>query len=248
VLQTKVYEIPVASRTAKGRAIHNFLELPPDERVSAIVSYNPTLKNQNVFLVMVTKDGVIKKTAIQDFANIRRTGIIAVNLKKGDALTGVKVSHGKDHVVLVTAKGQAIRFKESQVRAMGRTASGIRGIKLRGDRVAGFDIMKDGKESVSEARLLVVMANGFGKQTPLREYKVQNRGGSGIRTANVTPKTGQVVAAQIVQDEEEILALSAKGQVIRTKLASVRMTGRAAQGVRIMNVKAGDRLAGVVVI
>jgi DNA gyrase subunit A len=199
---------------------------------------------------MVTKTGIIKKTKIADFANIRRTGIIAIALKKGDALQGVKISSGKDQIIITTEQGQSIRFKESQARAMGRTASGIRAIKLKGkDAVAGFDILKEErKDANKDACLMAVMANGFGKQTPLKEYKVQNRGGSGIRTANVTAKTGALVAARVIDGETEILALSAKGQVIRTELQGVRKTGRSAQGVRIMNLKSGDRLAGVVII
>ena len=254
VFQTKVYEIPAASRTSKGRAIHNFLEFPPNERVLAVVAYrgdpeekNGAGKNKRVGnLMMVTKNGVVKKTPLEDFKNIRRNGIIAISLKKGDALGWVRMTSGKDECVLTTQKGQAIRFKESQVREMGRTAAGIRGIRLRsGDRVAGFATIKEGK---SDGTLLVVSANGFGKRTKLSEYKVQSRGGSGIRTMNVTPKTGQLVAALITIDETEILALSAKGQVIRTNLLSVRLTGRAAQGVRVMNLKPGDRLAGVVIL
>jgi len=248
VLQTKVYEIPVASRTAKGRAIHNFLELPAEEKVSAIVSY-PNAKDEKLesqFLVMVTKKGVIKKTSLADFKNIRRTGIIAISLQKGDALMGVGLSKGKDQIIIATQEGQSIRFKEAQIRKMGRTAAGIRAIRLKAaDTVAGFDIINEAAEG---GNFLVVMQNGFGKQTPLKEYKIQNRGGSGVRTANITSKTGKLIAAQIVSAETEIIALSAKGQVIRTALQSVRKTGRSAQGVRIMNLNANDRLAGVVII
>ena len=217
---------------------------------------------------MVTKGGVIKKTAIEDFKNIRRNGIIAISLKKGDALNWVRLSSGGDQVFLGTKNGQAIRFKESQVRPMSRTAGGIRAIRLKkGDVVAGFDIIKqntdkngqhtdkDGKNSgqllsvsSQHVSVLVVMANGFGKQTPLKEYKLQNRGGSGIKTANITAKTGQLVTAQIITEQTELLALSEKGQIIRTALSEVRKTGRSAQGVRIMNLKSGDKLAGIVVI
>lgn len=250
VFQTKVWEIPAASRTSKGRAIHNFLELPADENISAIVNYKesasaPTSVDKGErYLVMATKNGLIKRTPLKDFENIRRTGIIAIALKKGDALKDVRLSDGKGQVILTTAGAQSIRFKESQVRAMGRNAAGVVGIRLKkGDELAGFDVIKD-----ETGRLLVVMTNGFAKQTPLKEYKLQNRGGAGIRTANVTQKTGRLAAARVVNEETDILALSAKGQVIRTTLESVRATGRAAQGVRIMNLKAGDRLAGVVVI
>ena len=222
--------------------------------MSAVVAYrgdpeekNGAGKNKRVGnLMMVTKKGVVKKTPLEDFKNIRRNGIIAISLKKGDALRWVRMTSGKDECVLTTQKGQAIRFKESQVREMGRTAAGIRGIRLRsGDHVAGFATIKEGK---SDGALLVVAANGFGKRTKLSEYKVQSRGGSGIRTMNVTPKTGLLVAALITSDETEILALSAKGQVIRTALESVRLTGRAAQGVRVMHLKPGDRLAGVIIL
>jgi len=247
VFQTKVYEIPAASRTSKGRAIHNFLELPSNENVSAVVNYSDKREvTGGKFLIMVTKGGVTKKTSIDDFKNIRRNGIIAISLKKGDALKWVRLSSGSDQMILGTKNGQAIRFKESQVRPMSRTAGGIRAIRLKkGDEVAGFDTIKG---EAKEANLLVVMTNGFGKQTPLKEYKLQNRGGSGIKTANITSKTGQLVAAQIITEQTELLALSEKGQIIRTNLSGVRKTGRSAQGVRIMNLKSGDKLAGIVVI
>ena len=265
VFQTKVYEIPASSRTSKGKAIHNFLELPTDENVSAIVSYadkrglktrisaDTTEKNQresashlreSAFLVMVTKNGVIKKTSLDDFLNIRRSGIIAIRLQKGDLLKWVRLSGGKDEIILTTKLGQSIRFKESYARPMGRAAAGVRGIRLKkADEVAGFDVIKE-----VNAKVLVVMANGFAKQTALKEYRLQSRGGSGIKTANITPKTGHIVSAHITTDEEEIFALSAKGQMIRTDLKSVRTTGRSAQGVKIMNLNQGDRLAGTVII
>jgi len=248
VFQTKVYEIPAASRTSKGRAIHNFLEFTPGEQVRAIVTYPEDRKRAGgAFLVMATTNGLIKKTPLGDFTNIRRNGIIAIALKKGDALRWVRLSSGADQLIIVSRDGQSIRFKESQVRSMGRTAAGIRAIRLRrSDHVVGFGVIRS--QAGAAARVLTVMANGFAKQTPLKEYKVQNRGGSGVRTAKTTPKTGTVIAGEIIEDQTEIIALSAKGQVIRTELKSVRMTGRSAQGVRIMNLRQGDRLAGIVVI
>jgi DNA gyrase subunit A len=250
VFQTKVYEIPQATRTSKGRAIQNFLELPADENVNAIVNYSAKGaksegKDGKKYLMMVTKQGVIKKTPLADFENIRRTGIIALSLKKGDQLKWARLTSGAEQAVLATRQGQSIRFDEKQVRPMGRTAAGVRAIKLKkkDDEVAGFDIIKG-----DDGMLLVVMANGFAKQTSLKEYKVQSRGGSGIKTAEVTPKTGAVVSAHVVSGQTEIFALSAKGQMIRTELSTVRTTGRSAQGVHIMNLKAGDRVAGTVVI
>ena len=250
VFQTKVYEIPQATRTSKGKAIQNFLELPADENVSAIVSYSAKGakaegKTGRKYLMMVTKQGVIKKTPLEDFENIRRTGIIALSLKKGDHLKWARLTTGTEQVVLATRQGQSIRFDEKQVRPMGRTAAGVRAIKLKkqNDEVAGFDIIRG-----DDAMLLVVMEHGFAKQTMLKEYKVQSRGGSGIKTAEVTPKTGAVVSAHVVSEEKEIFALSAKGQMIRTEISTVRKTGRSAQGVHIMNLKSGDRVAGTVVI
>ncbi len=244
VFQTKIYEIPQATRTSKGRAIQNFLELPSDEHVNAIVNYS-SKKEPKKYLMMVTKHGIIKKTPLADFENIRRNGIIAMKLKKGDQLKWAKLTTGSDQVVLATRQGQSIRFDEKQARPMGRTAAGVRAIKLKkqNDEVAGFDIIKG-----DDAVLLIVMEHGFAKQTSLKEYKKQARGGSGIKTAEVTPKTGLVISAHIVSGEKEIFALSAKGQMIRTELATVRKTGRSAQGVRIMNLNSGDRLAGTVIV
>jgi DNA gyrase subunit A len=245
VFQTKVYEIPQATRISKGKAIQNFLELPAEEHVSAIVNYSAK-GEQEKYLMMVTKEGHIKKTALGDFANIRRTGIIAIKLQKGDELKWAKLTGGSDEMVLATRQGQSIRFEEKQVRPMGRTAAGVRAIKLKkqNDEVAGFDIIKKGED----AKLVIVMEHGFAKQTPLKEYKSQRRGGSGIKTAQITPKTGPVVSAHVIIDQKEIFALSAKGQMIRTELGTVRLTGRAAQGVRIMNLNAGDRVAGTIVV
>ncbi|TSC96490.1 MAG: DNA gyrase subunit A [Parcubacteria group bacterium Athens0714_26] len=244
VFQTKVYEIPEASRISKGRSIHNFLEIPPEEKISALISYPSEKKSIPGFLVMVTKNGLIKKTPLQDFSNVRRSGIIAIKLKKEDFLQWVMLSSGGDQILLTTAAGQAIRFKESQIRSMGRSASGIRGIRLKkNDKVVSLNIID--KES-QNFKLLTVMANGFGKQTKLSQYKVQGRGGSGIKTAKITSKTGEVVTSQLINQEEEILVLSAKGQIIRTKLNSIREAGRATQGVRIMNLNSGDKIMGVI--
>ncbi|TSC82913.1 MAG: DNA gyrase (subunit A), partial [Parcubacteria group bacterium Gr01-1014_19] len=195
-------------------------------------------------LVMVTKNGMIKKTSLKDFGNVRRTGIISISLKKGDLLKWVKLSSGSDEVIIATSNGQAIRFKESQVRPMGRTAAGVRAIRLKsGDSVSSMDLVN---KNLKNARLLVVMANGFGKQTPVSQYKVQSRGGSGVKTAKITAKTGLLIAGQLVDAEEELLALSAKGQIIRTPLSTIRLASRATQGVRIMTLNSGDKVAGIV--
>jgi len=254
VFQTKVYDIPVGSRTTKGRAIHNFLELSSEEKVSAIVTYKEGSGKEVVgnpkYLVMATKSGLIKRTPLEDFKNIRKSGIIAISLQKGDSLRWVRPSEGADEVVMVTSQGQSIRFKEGQVRSMGRTAAGVRGIRLKSkDEVVGFDVITGkAKEKVSEVNFLVVMERGFAKQTPLSDYRLQNRGGGGVKTAKITPKTGALVAGQIVSEATELLALSKQGQIIRTMLESIRTASRGTQGVRIMNVAEGDTVAGIVLI
>jgi len=244
VFRTKVYEIPEGSRTAKGKPIQNFLEIPNDEAVKALIAYSDKGKGSEGYLVMLTQNGVIKKTELTSFENVRRTGIIAISLKGKDLLKWVKHSSGSDDIIITTSQGQAIRFKESQTRPMGRAASGIRAIRLKAnDVVSSADLIT--KEN-KDARLLVMMANGYGKQTKISEYKTQNRGGSGIRTAKVTAKTGPVVAAQLVTDQEELIAISANGQIIKTTVASVRAAGRSTQGVKVMTLREKDRVAGMI--
>jgi DNA gyrase subunit A len=247
VFQLKAYDVPVGSRTAKGQAVVNFLQLAPEEKVSEVISL--TDWEGYKYLIMVTKHGVIKKVDINAFENVRRSGLIAITLKAGDSLHWVKPSTGEDDIMLVTTKGQSIRFREKGVRAMGRTAAGVRGIKVKnGDAVAGIDLINEGKPSTDE-QLLVIMSNGFGKRTKLREYKIQGRGGSGIKTANVTPKTGAIVTAFVVnakREQEDLVVMSEKGQAIRLALKSVSVLGRATQGVRVMRFKEEkDQVASV---
>lgn len=245
VFKTKVYEIPAGTRTAKGKPVHNFLEIPMEETVNAIIAHPTGSKG---YLVMLTKNGIIKKTPLDAFENVRRTGIIALNLKKGDSLNWVKLSGGKDQIIITTTQGQSIRFKESNVRPMGRTAAGVRGIRLKkNDQVSSMNILpEDEKSKIKNQKLLVVMANGYGKQTPLTQYRIQRRGGSGIKTAKITSKTGLIVSAHVIDEEQELLAISAKGQIIRTQISSVRIASRATQGVRIMTLYPGDKVTGIV--
>ncbi|MDP2631187.1 MAG: DNA gyrase subunit A [Candidatus Uhrbacteria bacterium] len=237
VFKLKVYEIPEATRTSKGQAIVNFLQLAPGEKITA------TMKGRELestkFIVMVTSNGTIKKTDIADFENVRRSGLIAIKLKDGDSLEWAKTSTGGDEIILTTANGMAIRFNEADVRPMGRSASGVRGIKLKAsDVVIGMGIIS--KEEVKKGRfLMVVMEHGYGKRTNVEEYKGQKRGGMGVRTAKVTPKTGKIVAARVTREKDtrDLLVVSSEGQVIRTAVSSVSILGRATQGVRIMRFK-----------
>ena len=199
---------------------------------------------------MVTKKGIIKKTDLEGFENIRRNGIAAINLQKGDELKWVELSSGKDEIILITANGKAIRFKESQLRPMGRTAAGVKAIKMKGnDFVAGLDIIdRSGKGKATNEKLLIITENGFAKQTPLKEYKVQSRGGQGVKTAKITEKTGKIVAAKIIENKEELMALSNKGQIIKTKISDIRTAGRATSGVKVMRLNSGDKVAGAATI
>ncbi|OIO46146.1 MAG: DNA gyrase subunit A [Parcubacteria group bacterium CG1_02_37_51] len=238
VFRLKAYEVPVGSRQAKGQAIVNFLQLAPEEKVTSILSTEDMSTYQ--YLVMVTKHAFIKKVPLEAFANVRRSGLISIKLKEGDVLEWIKPSSGKDNIIVVTAHGQAIRFKEGDVRSMGRGAAGVRGIKLKkDDLVVGMDILDNGKAGADE-QLLVVMANGYGKRTNLSAYKVQHRGGTGIRTAKITTKTGEIIGGFIVNakmEKEDIIIISEKGQVIRLKLKQVNVIGRDTQGVRLMKFK-----------
>jgi len=242
VFQTKVYEIPEGKRTSKGKAIHNFLEIPSDVRVSAIVAYVEK-QEADTYVVMATSKGVVKKVDLTKFSNVRRNGIIALKLGKDDSLKWVKLAGKGDEIILSSESGRAIRFKESDIRSMGRTAGGVRGINLKkDDSVSSFEVVSP-KEGMN---LLVVMSNGYAKQTSLKEYKVQKRGGSGILTAKVTAKTGRLVSSHAIIDQTELLAISKKGQILKTSIKSVRKAGRATQGVRIMRLDKGDELLGTV--
>lgn len=238
VFRLKAYDLPVGSRTSKGQAIVNFLQLAPGEKVSVTLA-NDDLEGAK-YLVMVTSQGTIKKTAIDEFENVRRSGLIAINLHDSDELIWVKPSAGTDDISLVTKNGQSIRFSEEDVRAMGRNAAGVRGIKLKkNDLVVGMDVINPKLADKGQLELFTITENGMGKRTNLKEYKTQGRGGSGIRTAKVTDKTGGVVAAFIssTDDESDLVMISKKGIVVRTPFKSVPSLGRDTQGVRLMRFK-----------
>lgn len=245
VYQLKMYELPEGKRATKGKSVMNFLSLADGEHVTSILPLSKAAKDIDGSILMVTKMGVTKKVAAKSFHDVRRSGIIAISLDSGDELISSAFVGGKDEVVLVTKKGQSIRFKESDIRQMGRTAGGVRGIKLtKGDAVVGASVVaKDEKESA----LLIVTEHGYGKRTPVTEYKVQKRGGGGVKTANVTAKTGPIMAAQVVTPAvEELVIMSQKGQVIRTTIKEISTLGRVTQGVRIMKLRDGDSIASLV--
>ena len=244
--QIKMYEIPEGKRATKGKSIMNFLSLAADEKVTSILPMPKSVKAvEGLSLLMITKNGVGKKVAAKSFHDVRRSGLIALKLRPQDELVSASFVEKGDEAVLVTAKGQSIRFKESDIREMGRGASGVNAMRLgKGDSIVGTGVIR--KSEAANAELLVIMQNGYGKKTKLKEYKTQKRGGSGIKTAKITPKTGNLIAAHIVASpEEEVVAISKKSQVIRTGVNEIASLGRQTQGVRIMKLREGDSIASL---
>jgi len=245
VYQIKMYDIPEGRRATRGKSIMNFLALNGDEKVTSILPMPKDFDKNESSLMLITKNGITKKMSSASFKDVRRSGIIAISLKKGDQLVQALLTEKGDEVMLATTGGQAIRFKEKDIREMGRTAGGVRGIKLKkNDEVIGVGVVK--KDNKAGA-FLTMSANGFGKKTALKEYKVQKRGGSGIKTAKITSKTGKLIVAKVLTgEEEELIAMSKKGQVIRTALKDISTLRRQTQGVTIMRLRAGDNIASLV--
>ena len=261
--QIKMYELPEGKRATKGKSIMNFLSLAADEKVTSILPVPKGAALDASSVAFVTEQGVVKRVAARAFADVRRSGIIAINLKKattakggspdaaaasrGDKLVSANLSAEGDTVSIVTSKGQSIRFDVEDAREMGRTAGGVKGMSVKkGDRVVSAEVIP--ALEAKDASLLVIMSKGYGKRTKMSEYKVQGRGGSGIKTAEVTPKTGEIIGAKVVtgaQNDEEIVVVSKKGQVIRTSVSSISQLSRATQGVRIMKMREGDSIASM---
>lgn len=245
VFQTKGYEVPESSRQSRGKAIANFLQVGQSDIITAVV---PIPKDQKGdYLFMVTASGIVKKVEMDAFSQVRRSGMVAIKLRADDELRWVLSTSGNDQIILVTSGGSAIRFKEKDVRPMGRSASGVLGIRVdKDEKVVGADVIPSGVEK--GLHILAVTENGYGKRSDLKFYKVQKRSGVGIMTAKITPKTGKLVSAHVTSEEnKELVAVSRKGQVIRTTIDGISVLGRATQGVRIMKLEAGDGLASVAV-
>jgi DNA gyrase subunit A len=248
VYQCKMHEIPEGRRATKGKSIMNFLSLTAEEHVTSVLAVRKDEWEGSWSLMMITKNGVAKKSDASAFKDVRRSGLIAITLKDNDSLIAAKFVGDGDEMCLVTYDGQAIRFKEKDVRQMGRTASGVTGMRLKkGDHIVSADVITKGEKGLS---ILVVTENGYGKISPAKEYKTQNRGGSGIKTAKVTNKTGKVVGAAVITDEDkevgELVVMSKKGQVIKLPLTDVPSHGRDTQGVRVMKMREGDAIASIV--
>lgn len=234
----KVYELPEMGRAAKGKSIVNFLQLQPGENIATMICVNEFTDEQK--LVMVTADGTVKKTQLSEYKNFRRGGIIAIKIDEGNELIKTLLTNGEDEIVLVTRSGLSLRFDEGQLRSMGRATRGVSGIKPKGDdRVVGAAIVDN------QATLLVAGEQGVGKRTPFEEYRKQSRGGKGIITMKTTEKTGQVMAALSVREHEEIMLITEKGQMVRMGIDGIRQTGRNAQGVKLVGLRAGDSLQAI---
>ncbi|MBI4341593.1 MAG: DNA gyrase subunit A, partial [Candidatus Omnitrophica bacterium] len=237
----KVYEVPQASRYAKGTAIVNLLSLQQGERFATFVAVKEFTQDQ--FLIMATRQGTIKKTPLDAYSNPRKGGIIAITLEKGDELIEAEITDGKREILLITRQGKAIRFPEEQARQVGRSARGVRGIRLdKKDEVVSMQVVQP------KAELLTVTSLGFGKRSPVEEYRVQSRGGKGIINIKVTERNGEVVGAKTVADQDEIMLISHEGMMVRCPVKDVRSTGRAAQGVRLISIKGKDRVASVAAV
>jgi DNA gyrase subunit A len=234
----KVHELPQAGRLTRGKAIVNILNLSPQEKVTAILSLKDFTKE--MFITFMTKRGTIKKTALEAYSNPRSGGIIAIHLDEGDELISTKLTDGKQHLFIGTKLGKAIHFPENQIREMGRTARGIRGIKLpKQDEVVGMEVV------APYTQILTVTANGYGKRTQASEYRIQNRGGTGIFTVKRTQRTGDVIGIKTVVDEDELMVISNKGKIIRLRAVDIPVQGRSTQGVRLITLEEGERVVAV---
>ncbi|HCE00773.1 MAG TPA: DNA gyrase subunit A, partial [Armatimonadetes bacterium] len=238
VFRLKGYEIPEMGRYAKGTPVINYIAIDSEERVTATISVKDI--QGDGYLVMVTKRGEAKRTPLSAFANIRSNGLIAFDIEEGDELRWALKTRGKDDIILVTRNGLSIRFPEDQLTSRSRTAGGVRAISLEGDdEVVGAEVVRPG------AYLLVVGENGYGKRTELDEYRPQGRGGKGLLTMNVTPKTGPIVGAEVVEDDDRLLVMTVLGKGIRIKVKDVRLVGRIAQGVKLIDLAAGDSVRSI---
>ncbi len=236
VYRLKAYEIPEASRTARGTAIINLLQLMPGERITAVIPINKFEEDQ--YLMMATRKGLVKKTPIQDYANVRKIGLAAISLKEDDELIEVKVTNNKKDIILVTKDGQCIRFKETDVRTTGRVSMGVRGINLMdGDEVVAMQLNSQGYY------LLVVSENGMGKRTCISEFTCQNRGGKGVKCYKITEKTGNVIGAKAVNEENEIMMITTEGIIIRLQCSDISILGRITSGVKLINLSDGVTVA-----
>lgn len=238
VFRLKAYEIPELSRTARGTPIINLIQIEQGETINAVIpveAFEP-----NLYLFFATRAGIVKKTPLDDYSNIRKVGLIAISLREDDDLIGVKLTDGEREIVMGTSEGMSIRFSEQDVRPMGRSATGVKGIQLEdNDKVIDMDVVDPDRD------VLIVTAKGYGKRTPMSEYRTQTRGGKGIKTLNVTDKNGPIVSLKVVRDDEDLMIMTSSGTLIRTSMSGINTMGRITQGVKLINIKDEDFVATV---
>ena len=244
----KVYEIPEGARSSKGRAIQNVIQIEPDDKVRAYINVKSLADAEyvnNNYIIMCTKDGTIKKTKLEAYSRPRQNGVNAIVIREGDQLIEAKLTSGNAEVMIAARDGKAIRFNESTVRPIGRVGAGVRGMSIEdGDEVVGMICVEpDSKQDV-----LVLSENGYGKRTDLDEYRITNRGGKGVKTINITEKTGKLISIQAVTDDNDLMIINRSGLTIRTAVSQIRLAGRATQGVRIINLREGDAIASVMAV
>lgn len=238
VFRLKAYEIPELGRAARGTPIINMIQIEQGEMISAVIPVKEFSQGYNLFFA--TKQGIVKKTPLAEYSNIRKVGLIAITIREDDELIGVRLTDGKQEIVMGTALGMSIRFSEADVRSMGRSATGVRGISVsESDSVIDMDVVDESHD------VLIVTAKGYGKRTPMSEYRIQSRGGKGIKTLNVTEKNGPIVALKVVTGEEDLMIITALGTLIRTSMAGISQMGRYTQGVRLINIRDEDSVATV---
>ena len=241
----RVFEIPEGTKASKGRAIQNLLNIEPDDKVLTYINVESLSDEEflhNHYIVMCTKNGIVKKTPLEQYSRPRANGIIAIGVREGDTLLEARLTNGENHIIMALKSGKAIHFDETKVRSMGRGASGVKGVKLAGskDEVIGMICVNDPSESV-----LVVSEKGYGKRTRVEDYRITNRGGKGVKTLNITDKTGDLISIKIVSDDDDLMIINKSGITIRMSMAELRVMGRATQGVRLINLRGGDSIAAV---
>jgi len=238
VYKLKAYEIPDLSRTARGTPIINLIQIEQGETINAVIPVKEF--DSEHYLFFGTRQGVVKKTPLDDYINIRKVGLIAISLREDDDLIRVKLTDGNQEIIMGTAEGMSIRFSEQDVRSMGRSATGVKGIQLDAD-----DTVIDMDVVVPEKDVLIVTSKGYGKRTPVSEYRIQNRGGKGIKTLNVTEKNGPIVSLSVVENDEDLMIITSLGTLIRQSMEGISTMGRNTQGVKLINTRDDDTVATV---
>jgi DNA gyrase subunit A len=241
----KVYEIPEGTRASKGRAIQNILNIEPDDKVLTFINVKTLADKEfinNNYIILATKKGIIKKTTLEAYSRPRQNGVNAITIREGDQLLEAHLTNGNSEIMLAVRSGKAIRFNEKKVRPIGRTASGVRGVTLdsENDEVIGMVCVQDENEDI-----LVISENGYGKRSKIDDYRITNRGGKGVKTINITEKTGDLISVKSVSNDNDLMIITLNGLTIRLNVNTISLLGRATQGVRVINLKGDDRIASV---